>query len=145
MLLNWIDKYLSFLESEHSFVKMPDYNYVREIHTDFIKGNLVLNIAWDGGYFIRLFKVPDNLVDDIYAGKIKPAKIDLFTRKNYNLEKLDPGKRIYNSISGDNFPEKEIWYVATLLKKNPEILDGDMSSFRFSNRLLDKLRKKNSR
>ncbi len=145
MILNSVDKYFSFLVNHYSFTKIPEYSYVREVHTDYIKDNLVINIGWDGGYFINLFTIPSEISQEVLSGKMKAAKVDLFTRKCYDLAKLDPGNKIYNSVSGDNFPEKEIWYYATLLKNHSEILVGDFNAFKLRNRLIKKLKKKNSR
>ncbi len=145
MILTSIIKYFDFLEQRLSFTRIQEYNYVREVHTDYIKGNVILNISWEGSYSVTFFNVPSDVAEEIIAEKKKAAKIDYFSRYRYDLSKLDPGNRLYNSVSGDNFPDKDLWYYSTLLKRNPEILDGDMRAFQLYTRILNRLKFRNGR
>ena len=133
-----LKRYFDFLVDEYGFIKIPQYQYGREIHSDYIKDDLIIKLVYEGSYTLEILK----------AGKIEPELLDHSKTtvdfdysyfKRYDIAKLDPSGKIYNSVSSDNFPDKDLWYFSKLLKDNPEILTGDFSKFTWKYRLLKKL------
>ena len=125
MLETVIDKYFSFLEKDFGFFKIPEYQYVREIHTDYMKGDLIIKLIYEGSYVLEILKLR-RTEKALSSGQKRTVDYDYNDFKRYSLRSLDRSKRIYNSVASDNFPEKDLWYYSKLLSGNPEILNGDM-------------------
>ncbi|MDY0101826.1 MAG: hypothetical protein RBS07_02750 [Lentimicrobium sp.] len=51
-----IDKYFGFLERDFGFKKIPEYKYLREIHNDYIKDNLIIKLTYEGSYIVEMMK-----------------------------------------------------------------------------------------
>lgn len=139
-----LKKYFNFLVEEYGFIRIPQYQYGREIHSDYIKDDLIIKLVYEGSYTLEILK----------AGKIEPELLDHSKTtvdfdhsyfKRYDIVKLDPSGKIYNSVSSDNFPDKDLWYFSKLLKENPEVLKGDFSIFTWKYRLLKKIRINNKK
>jgi len=167
-----IDKYFGFLVTEFGYTKIPQYQYVREIHTDFIKDNLIIKLIFEGNFSLCILK----------ARKIEPELLnyskttvdyDYNYFKRYNLEEITKSRNIYNSFSTINFQNESVenyskllkenpkealkkinsfmssdifkigylWYYSRLLKRNSEILKGDLSKFSWKYKLLKKMNK----
>lgn len=90
----WINKYFGFLVKEYNFKGPYHYNYVREAHTDFVKGDLIVKIAYS-------------------------------ELRYYDLSDLDRKRKLWNSVSSENFPDKSLWYYFNIIKMNPELLEGN--------------------
>jgi hypothetical protein len=130
-----LDKYFGFLSTEQNFKGPYTYNYVREVHTDYVKGDLIVKIAFEGDYWVDIVKLkkPD---PDIENGSKRVVDLDSSGFKYYTLGQLDHKKKLWNSISSDNFPEKRLWYFLNILRKNPEILNGNLEKFTLRYKLL---------
>ena len=133
-----VQKYFNFLVTEYNFNKPVTYNYVKEIHTDYIKENIVVKIIYEGTYSCALIKL-DKIDKDLLAEKKRLIEINYNSMTYYNLSELDRNKKLYKSVSKFNFPDKELWYYSTLLKNNSELLQGDFSKFSTINRFLRKI------
>ncbi len=134
MLENSINKYFGFLESDFGFKKIPEYNYAREIHNDYIKNDLIIKITYEGSFYVELIKskVPEK---DFPEGSKKTIDNNYF--KHYNLSQFDSnsGKKIFFK---ENDTEKDLLYYSEILKQNPEILIGNTFKFSFLYKILKK-------
>ena len=138
MIIDPINKYFNFLVTDFGFMSPITYNYVREIHTDYIKEDIIIMITYEGSYCCGIIKLK-SIDYELLAGKKRSVDIDKNIERYYPLSMLDPKKRLYNSVSNDNFPDKDLWYCSKLIKNNPEILQGDLTKFSFTYRLLKKI------
>jgi len=133
-----VNEYFDFLITDYNFKTPVTYNYAREVHTDYIKENIIVKIIYEGAYWCELIKL--NKIDKgLLTGEKMITDMDYNSMTHFNLSSLDPDKKFYNSVSKDNFPDKELWYYSMLLKNNPEILNGDFSKFSIIYRLLKKI------
>ena len=121
-----LDKHFKFLETEFGFRKIPEYQFVREIHNDFIKDDIIIKLAYEGSFWIEILKTK-NIETELVKNEKHTVDFNYNSFKRYNLQDLDSSRKIYNSVSSDNFPDKDLWYFAKLLKDNSEILKGDLS------------------
>ncbi|NTW24996.1 MAG: hypothetical protein HGA37_09870 [Lentimicrobium sp.] len=138
MMENIIDKYFGFLEQEAGFVKIPEYNYVREIHNDYVRDNLIIKICYEGSYTIELLK-SGSIEKDLTTGIRKSVSYDYAFFKHYNLKKLDRNGKLFKPLASANYPEKDLLYYSEILKNNPEVLSGNMRKFSFIYRIKQKL------
>jgi len=125
---NEVSNYFNFLVERYNFQTPITYNYVHEICTDYIKDNIIISISFDGGYgfgLIKLKKIDRNLLN----GNIKKVDIDYNKRRYYDLTLLDKNKILYKSLSNVDLKIRNLVYYSTLLKNNPEILNGDFRKF----------------
>ena len=137
MLENIIDKYFGFLESDFGFKKMPEYNYVREIHNDYIKDNIIIKLIYDGSYIVDLMK-SKVAEKDLLDGNKRTIDYDYFYFKRYNLNQFVGNKRTTISLQKEYDSEKDLLYSSEILKNNPEILNGKTFKFSFIYRILKK-------
>ena len=138
-----IMKHFDFLVKDYHFIKYPEYRYVREIHNDFVRNDLIIKLHYEGSFELEILKPKIN-IQDILNQKKRTVDFDYNQFDRYDLKNLDLDKKIHNSVSSDNFPDKDLWYFAKLLKKNPEILDGNLNKLKWIFRLLKRLKKKTS-
>jgi hypothetical protein len=117
-------KYFTFLVNEYNFNKLPEYQYVTEVHNDFIKRNIIIKIVFAGNYWIDIIDTKKPIADLLDFVK-KTVDFDYSKFVRYNLDNLDPDKKIYNSMEFNNACEKNLWYYSKLLRENPQILNGD--------------------
>lgn len=129
-----VDKYFNFLITEFNFKGPITYNFYREIHTDYIKDNIVVKIVYDGDYWCDLIKIKGGSKDILFREK-RIVDIDRKKLIHYKISDLDINRNLYHCIFNDNsnsnYPEKKLWYYSTLLKKNSEVLNGDFRKFSF--------------
>jgi hypothetical protein len=137
MFENIIDKYFGFLERDFGFKKIPEYNYVREIHNDYIKNNLIIKIIFEGSYIVDLMKAKfaDN---DLFDGNKKTIDYDYSFFKYYNLNQFTGNKKTNISLQKKHDSENDLLYCSEILKNNPEILNGSTFKFSFIYRILKK-------
>tara|TARA_R110002049_G_scaffold68166_1_gene176854 strand:- start:17190 stop:17636 length:447 start_codon:yes stop_codon:yes gene_type:complete len=135
---NDIKKHFRFLTVNYGFIKIPEYQYVREVHNDYVKQGLIIKISYDGGFRIDILK-PKFEMKDILDGKKWTTDYDITSFKEYDLKNLDVNKKIWNSVGSDNAPDKSLWYFAKLLKDNPEILTGNIKKLKWPYLILKKL------
>lgn len=133
-MLENTNKYFEFLR-QYGFSEQIEYNYVREVRRDYIKGNIVISIAYDGNYWVDLIKTKV-AIPSLATGATKLKDIDFKYIQFYDLTLLDTKNRLYDSIDFDYENEKNLWYYSSLLKNNPEILNGDLRKFSLTNRFL---------
>ena len=120
----WINKYFGLLVKEYNFKGPYNYNYVREAHTDFVKGDLIVKIAYDGDYWVELIKTK-KIYPNLENGTQKVTEIAYSELRHYDLSDLDRKRKLWNSISSENFPDKSLWYYFNIIKMNPELLEGN--------------------
>ena len=133
-MLENTDKYFEFLK-QYGYSDPIEYNYVREVHRDYIKGNLVISIAYEGSYWVEFIKTKSTF-PSLATGVTKLKDLDFKETQFYDLTLLDTKNKLYNSIDFDDKDEKNLWYYSNLLKTNPEILNGDLRKFSLTNRFL---------
>ena len=138
MLENIIDRYFGFLESDFGFKKMPEYNYVREIHNDYIKDNIIIKLIYEGSYIIDLMK-SKVAEKDLLDGNKRTIDYDYFYFKRYNLNLFTGNKRTRIAWQKEHDSEKDLLHCSEILKNNPEILNGKTFKFSFMYRILKKL------
>lgn len=131
-------KHFGFLVDDFGFVKLPEYPYVREIHNEFAKSEMIVKVTCDGGYWVDIL-VPGFDISPIVQGRKRTVDYDYGLFKTYDLGNLDPYREIFKTISKDPFPDKELRYYARLLKENPEILRGDFTKLKWRYRFFKKL------
>ncbi len=132
-----LKKYFGFLEMEFGFRKIPEYQYVREVHNDYIKNDLIIKLIYEGSFWIEILKAK-NVEPELINNKKTIIDFDYNYFKRYDLKNLDPSRKIYNSVSSENFPDKDLWYFSKLLKDNSEILNGDLSKLTLRYKYLKK-------
>jgi hypothetical protein len=133
-----IDKHFEFLEKSYGFIKIPEYGYSRELHSDYVKDGLIIKIVYDGGYWVDILK-PKIEISDILKGVKHTSDYEFSNFNWYKLSNLDLDKTIWNSVSSDNFPDKSLWYFAKLLRENNEILNGNLKKLHWTYLILRKL------
>lgn len=133
-----MNNHFSFLTEKFGFIKIPEYNFVREIHNDYVKDNLIIKIIYDGGFWIYILK-PRFDIKDILIGKKRTMDFDFSKFKQYDLTNLDLDKSIWNSISSNNFPDKSLWYYSKLLRENDEILNGKINKLTWMYGIMKKI------
>tara|TARA_R110002051_G_scaffold296083_1_gene362075 strand:- start:2116 stop:2526 length:411 start_codon:yes stop_codon:yes gene_type:complete len=133
-----MSKHFSFLTEKFGFIKVPEYNFVTEVHNDYVKEGIIIKIVYDGGYFIHVLK-PRFDIKDIIDGKKRTTEFDFSKFKQYDLANLDLDGSIWNSVSSNNFPDKSLWYYSKLLMENHEILEGKLNKLTWTYALLKKI------
>lgn len=133
-----LNKYLGFLVEKFGYLKLPEYKYVREIHNDFVGKEIVIKLNYEGSFMLEVLK-PNFKIENLLNGKKKTVDFEYSSFKRYNLRNLDLNKDIYNSISGDNYSNKDLWYFSKLLQENPDILEGDLTKLKWPYRFLKRL------
>jgi hypothetical protein len=137
--VNDMIKHFGFLVDKYDFVKLPEYQYVREVHHDFIGKEIVVKIFHEGGHMLEILK-PKFDTEKLQKGQKRTVDYDYNSFEHYDLRNLDLQRDIYNSVSSDNFPDKDLWYFSKLLKENPEILKGDLTKLKWKYKLLKRLK-----
>ncbi|MDY0216267.1 MAG: hypothetical protein RBS19_04865 [Bacteroidales bacterium] len=125
---NEVSEYFSFLVEDYNFQQPITYNHVKEVYTDYIKNNIIISIGFDGGYTCGLYQTKIKN-DDLLNGNIKIVNIDYKDLQFFDLTLLDKNKKINESTSHINEKVRNLVYYSTLLKNNPEILNGDLRKF----------------
>ena len=133
-MLENTDKYFEFLK-QYGFSDPIQYSYVRDIHRDYIKGNLVISIAYEGNFWVEIIKTKHTF-PSLATGLSKVTDLDFKDKKSYDLNLLDSKKKLFKSINCADQDEKNLLYYSSLLKNNPEILNGNLRKFSFTNRFL---------
>jgi hypothetical protein len=132
-----IERYLGFIPKlgyKGPFV----FNYVREVHINYVKGNLIIDIVYDGSYNIQLIKTKKTL-PEIEQNKLRFTDLAFREYKTYDLTVLDYKKKIFNSVSFRDKDEKILWYYSHLLIKNRQILSGDLYKLSLRYQILRKM------
>ncbi len=131
------DKFFGFL-SNHGFKGPFKFNVAYEMHSTFVKGQIIVDIAYDGGFWVNIIKTK-KLIPELESGNRKYSDFEPHEYLYYPLSLLDPKQKAYKSVSIDNQTDNQLWYYSKLLKENPEILDGDLRKFSLLNQLCRKL------
>ena len=128
-----MEKYFGFLISDYGFTKMPEYCCVREIHNDFIKKDIIINIVYEGSYSIEILK-PERLDPELMNGIKKSVEYDSNFFKRCNLLNLDPSKKNVGLILSERITDRALEYYSKSLKENADILNGNFpkSSFKYN-------------
>lgn len=128
-----MEKYFGFLTSDHGFTKMPEYGYVREIHNDFIKKDIIINIVYEGNYSIEILK-PERFDPELMNGIKKSVEYDYNFFKRCDLLNLDRSKKNVGLILSEQITERVLEYYSKTLKENLDILNGNFpkSSFKYN-------------
>jgi hypothetical protein len=141
MLANEIMKHFGFLVKEFNFIKLREYQYVREIHNDFVGKLIVVKQIYEGSFSIEILK-PRFDIKELTEGKKRTIDYDYNDFERYDLTNLDLKRAVYNSIPGGNLPDKDLLYYSKLLDENSEILQGDLTKLKWKYRLLKRLKLK---
>jgi len=131
------NNYFDFL-SNLGFKGPYEYNYGHEMQSDYVNKDLIINIAYDGRYWVFVIKTK-KVIPELEEGTKTLKDLDTKLYKSYDLDYLDPKKKLFNSVDFNTKPEKYLWYYSKLLRDNPEILHGNLSKFSFINYLLKKI------
>jgi hypothetical protein len=121
-----VERYFDFLVTDFGFTKVTPYGYSREIHFDYIKENLVVKICYDGGFFVSILK-SKTTENDLLICKKRTIDYDFNFFKHYDLRQLDIDKKIFNSGNVQMSKEKELKLNSELLRKNPDVLKGNIN------------------
>jgi hypothetical protein len=132
------DRYFGFLVNQ-GFKGPFNFNIAYEMHTTYVRGKIIIDIAYDGGYQVYIVRTK-RLIPELETGKKKLSDLDFSESSYHALTELDPKKKIFNSVDFNNQIDKQLWYYSKLLLDNPEILLGDLKKFNFFNILLRRLR-----
>jgi hypothetical protein len=130
------NNYFDFLPSL-GFKGPYEYNYGHEMQSDYVKKDLIIKVAYDGRYWVFVIKTK-KVIPELEEGTKTLKDLDTKIYKSYDLDYLDPNKRLFNSVDFNANPEKYLWYYSKLLRDNPEILNGNLSKFSFINFLFKK-------
>ncbi len=141
MLSNEIMKYFGFLIDKYSFVKLPEYQYVREVHNDFVGNKIIIKLNYEGSLLLEILKPKFDIMEIINNQK-RTVDYDYNSFDRYDLKNLDLNREIYNAVSNKNFPDKDFWYYSKLLEENPEILNGDLTKLKWKYRFLKRFKLK---
>jgi hypothetical protein len=129
-------EHFNFLSREYEFHYSGSYQFTYEKYEIFTKKEIVVFVVFDGVYWCSLYKVKKVIIN--YDNENLITSINLIKPIKYNLGKLDKDKELYNSFLDINIRHRSLVYYSTLLKNNPEILDGDFRKFSFWYRLKQK-------
>jgi hypothetical protein len=130
------NKYFDFL-IDLGFKGPFEYYYVREIHTNYVKGNIVVNIIFEGSFWVYVIKTK-KYIPELESGTKRIIDLDFSEYKSYDLFDLDPKRYIYNSVEFNNQTEKDLWFFSKLIKDNSEILNGNFKEFNMIKYILRK-------
>ena len=141
MLSNNVMKYFGFLIEKYGFVKLPEYQYVREVHNDFVGNEIIIKLNYEGSLLLEILK-PKFDIREILNKQKRTVDYDYYSFDRYDLKNLDLNREIYDAVSNKNYPDKDLWYYSKLLKENPEILMGDLTKLKWKYRFLKRLKLK---
>jgi len=108
---------------------------VRELHTDYIKDNIIIKVCYDGGYWVDLVKISDK-IKEINNREIRSVDLDYNKVRHYDLKHLDRKEKLLKSINEPDRHKKELEYYSALIRNNPEILNGQLKKFSLLYRFL---------
>ena len=141
MLSIEIMKYFGFLIEKYGFVKLPEYQYVREVHNDFVGNEMIIKLNYEGSLLLEILK-PKFDITEILNNQKRTVDYDYNSFDRFDLKNLDLKREIYNAVLNKNFPGKDFWYYSKLLEENPEILNGDLTKLKWKYRFLKRLKLK---
>ena len=136
-MLPLLERYFDFL-LKCGFKGPFSYSYIRELHTNYVKGNIIIDIVYDGGYWVNIYKTKKAILE-LELGTKRIVDLEFPEMKLYDLAGLDAKKQIYKSGYFNNNLEKQLCYYSKLLLDNPEILYGNLAKFNLINSLFRKL------
>lgn len=120
--------YFQFLISKYDFKGPYEYNPGRWSGSYYVKGDIIVDFEYDGAY-IAMIRKTKKVFPEIETGKLNIMELDVNDYKYYEISKLDFKRKLWNSVNGDNFPDKSYWYYEKLITNNSEILDGSLYKF----------------
>lgn len=118
-----IDKYFGFLVKKHGFIKVSEYNYVREVHNDYIKNDIVIKLIFDGDYILEIIKLKHTDTDLLNFSK-KSIELDYDDYRSYYLHDL-------KKIKTNSLEE-----LSNSIKENIELLDFNIEAFTIKYKVL---------
>jgi hypothetical protein len=137
-----LSSYFQFLISTFGFKGPYEYKIGRWGGSYYVKGDIIVTFEYEGTYIAMIMKTK-KVFPDLENGKLNLIDIRPQDYRYYNISQLDYKKRLWNSVSNENFKEKCYWYYENLIKNNSEILTGDFYKFSLRYLLLRKLKIKN--
>lgn len=135
-----IEKYFGFLSDEMGFNGPFEYSFVRQLMTDFIKDKVIVSISYDGDYCVNIFKTSE-LIPELLTGELRTIDLNAKQKTELEFDLLDSKRKLWNSVSNENFPDKKLWYYFRLIQLNPEVLVGNFEKTEFLYRLKQKFKK----
>lgn len=113
-----VEKIFYFLVESFGFEKMPEYSYVREVHNDYWKKNLLIKFFYDGTLQINVSKVNRYNQNNFFSNNNHNSIIAL-----QNKISNDELNNLYSN-AGNFMQQAEL--IADILKLNSNILDGKL-------------------
>ena len=134
MLEEIVRKYFSFVVDEYHFKQLPEYNFVREIHMQFIRDNIVINIVFEGSYVVEVIDT-HKPIEALINGTKKITDFDYFKFRRYYISHLNikSHKNYSANLSIDyerDNPEIGLIRRSAFLKSYPKILEGELKGIR---------------
>ena len=133
-----VKEYFSFLENEFGFIKTSEYQYVTEIHNEFVKNGLIIQIVYDGDIWMNILKPKFNIQILLNEEK-RITDYDITNFKYYDVKNLDLDNSIWKSINSDKLSDKRLRYYSKLLQSNKEILNGNLKKLKWYFPIIRKL------
>ena len=126
-----INHHLDFLIKDYGFVKIPTYQNARELNTDYVKDGLIINLICDSSFWANIL-IPKIDIGDILSGNKKVIDYEYFKDfKVYSIKRLDFTRSTWKKILNDKKHNKGLRYAETLLKNNPDVLNGKLSKLKW--------------
>ena len=129
-----IKKHFDFLK-QHGFSGPYNHESSGISSINYVKEKIIIHIVFTGRYWCYIYKTKSP-IDTILTGQ---SNVESIPRNEitvcHEISKLDLKRKIWNSVSKDNFPDKPLWYYSKLIIQNKEITNGDFRKFSILYRL----------
>lgn len=131
------EKHFSFL-LDLGFKGPFEYNYVREIHSDYVKKDIIIQIIYEGSFSVNIIKTK-RIFPDLENGTKKVIELGYDEITWFDLMDLSSERIKRYSVDYKETSEQQMLYYSKLLRNNPDILKGDLTKFKSVNIFLRKL------
>lgn len=133
MIESLTKKYFSFLVTDFGFKRIPEYQFVREVHQDYIKNDIAVKIIYEGSYIVEVLR---NLESDsgIFSPEKRTVDYDQTQIMSIDITESKSSRRFHQINELVDEPEKVLDRCSRFLLSNPLILDGDLKGIKEKNR-----------
>jgi hypothetical protein len=128
MVISDVTHYFNFLVKDFAFSGPWEFSWGHESHVCYIKGKCIIDIGYDGGYFVHL-AITKSYIPELESGKMNISEVSANQWRYYSINSLQSKKDSNHSFS----PLDE---AAQLIKMNSEILHGDVRKYSFFYRFM---------
>lgn len=104
---------------------IEERNEINEF-SDFVKNKVCVHVNWT--YKDCFIYKTKELNPNLQTGKMRLFDIDSKEIKVFQLSKLDKNRKLWNTVSDDNFPDKIDWYFYKLIVLNPRVLEDRLEN-----------------